>query len=163
MMKKLSFFFFLYSILLANPPIYIAFHWHMHQPVYWPYESVIETDENQRYDYSVADIHNQRTGPYTSWPMDAIQKAIDAGFGHAGAQISFSGSLIENLNTLENAGNGNFSGWKNRWKAAESSNPISPDVHTAWNFLINSQTSCYWYWDGSQEGRWDSHPTRALI
>lgn len=114
-MKKIFLFFFLFTILRANPPIYITFHWHMHQPVYWPYESVVETDQNNRYNYSVADIHNQRTGPYTSWPMDAIQKAIDAGLRHAGAQISFSGSLIENLNALENAGNMNFSGWKNRW------------------------------------------------
>jgi len=116
-MKKIFLFFALYSMLLANPPIYIAFHWHMHQPVYWPYESVVETDQVQRYDYSVVDIHNQRKGPYTSWPMDAIQAAIDAGLDHAGAQISFSGSLIENLNALEDAGHENFSGWKNRWKA----------------------------------------------
>jgi hypothetical protein len=115
-MKKFFLFCFLFTLLHANPPVYIAFHWHMHQPIYWPYESVIETDQYNRYDYSVADIHNQRTGPYTSWPMDAIQKAIDAGLEHAGAQISFSGSLIENLNALEIAGNVNYAGWKNRWK-----------------------------------------------
>jgi len=28
----------------ANPPIYIAFLWHMHQPVYRPGENVIQTD-----------------------------------------------------------------------------------------------------------------------
>lgn len=114
-MKKIFILFIFQAVLWANPPIYIAFHWHMHQPIYWPYESVVETDQHHRYDYSVTDIHNQRTGPYTAWPMDAIQKAIDAGMSHAGAQISFSGSLIENLNALESAGNGNFSGWKTRW------------------------------------------------
>jgi len=50
----------------TNPPIYIAFLWHMHQPIYWPYETVVQTDQNHRYSYSVVDIHNQRTGPYTT-------------------------------------------------------------------------------------------------
>ena len=99
----------------ADPPIYIAFLWHMHQPIYWPYETVVQTDQNQRYDYSVTDIHDQRTGPYTSWPKEAVQKGIDAGFAHFGAQVSVSGSLIENLNDLEAAGDGNFQGWKGNW------------------------------------------------
>ena len=94
-MKKIIFLFFIPLIVWANPPIYIAFHWHMHQPIYWPYETVIETDQNHRYDYSVVDIHNQRTGPYTAWPMDAIQKAIDAGLPHGGAHISFSAGQIK--------------------------------------------------------------------
>ncbi len=113
---------FLYSGLYAGdkntsgkPPIYIAFQWHMHQPIYWPYESIIQTDANNRMGYSVADIHNQRIGPYTSWPKDAVQKGIDAGLEHLGAQVSFSGSLMENLNNLEAAGNGNFSNWKSSW------------------------------------------------
>ena len=99
----------------ANPPIYIAFQWHMHQPIYWPYESIIQTDANSRWSFSVADVHNQRIGPYTSWPKDAVQKGIAAGLGHLGAQVSFSGSLMENLNNLEAGGNGNFSNWKSSW------------------------------------------------
>jgi hypothetical protein len=104
----------------TNPPIYIAFLWHMHQPIYWPYESLLVTDANARYSYSVVDIHNQRTGPYTSWPKDAVQKGINAGMGHFGAQVSLTGSLIENLNNLEAAGNGNFIGWKGNWNTAKS-------------------------------------------
>lgn len=99
----------------VNPPIYIAFLWHMHQPIYWPYETVVQTDQNGRYGYSVVDIHNQRYGPYTSWPKQAVQRGINAGMAHFGAQVSFSGSLIENLNNLESAGNGNFSNWKSHW------------------------------------------------
>ncbi len=99
----------------ANPPIYIAFLWHMHQPIYWPYESVVATDANQRYGYSVTDIHNQRLGPYTSWPKDAVSAGVAAGMPHFGAQVSFSGSLMENLNSLEAAGNGNFQNWKSSW------------------------------------------------
>ncbi len=103
-----------------NPPIYIAFLWHMHQPIYWPYESIIQTEQNNRYPFSVFDIHNQRTGPYTSWPKNAVQKGISANMLHFGAQVSFSGSLIENLNNLESNGNQNFSNWKSSWNSIKT-------------------------------------------
>ncbi len=119
-MKKSLLFLFLFSFTLTggekeNPPIYIAFLWHMHQPIYWPYENLLETDNNGRFPYSVTDIHNQRLGPYNSWPKDAVQSGIDAGLPHLGAQVSFSGSLVENLNNLEAGGNGNFQNWKSHW------------------------------------------------
>ena len=98
-----------------NPPVYIAFLWHMHQPIYYPYESVVQTELNGRFPYSVFDIFNQRTGPYTDWPAGAVQKGIDAGFSNFGAQVSFSGSLAENLNELEDYGNLNFQNWKSPW------------------------------------------------
>ncbi|MFZ4622294.1 MAG: hypothetical protein ACOYNS_17160, partial [Bacteroidota bacterium] len=101
-----------------NPPIYIAFLWHMHQPIYFPYESAVQTDANKRYSYSIADIHNQRTGPYTSWPKNAVAKGLD--LPNFGAQVSFSGSLIENLNALEANGNANFANWKSNWSTALS-------------------------------------------
>ncbi|MCP4708355.1 MAG: hypothetical protein GY869_07010, partial [Planctomycetes bacterium] len=100
-----------------TPPIYIAFLWHMHQPIYWPYESIIETENNGYYDYSLIEIHNVRTGPYTDWPANAVQMGIEAGMPHFGAQVSFSGSLIENLNNLETAGNQNFQNWKSPWNS----------------------------------------------
>lgn len=31
----------------------------------------------------------------------------------------------------------------------------------ALNYLLVAQLSDYWYWDGSLNGIWDSHPTRA--
>lgn len=104
----------------SNPPIYIAFLWHMHQPIYFPYENVYSTEAAKRYPFSVIDIFNQRIGPYTSWPKNAVQKGIDAGFQHFGAQVSFSGSLIENLNNLENGGNNNFLNWKSSWNNIRS-------------------------------------------
>jgi hypothetical protein len=100
----------------SRPPIYIAFLWHMHQPIYRPGETVIQTNNSGRYSYSVLDIHLSRTGPYTTWPNDAVRKGIDAGLPHLGASVSFSGSLIRNLNQIEAAGLG-FSGWKNPWRA----------------------------------------------
>ncbi len=100
-----------------NPPIYIAFLWHMHQPLYWPGETILETEANNYYPYSVFDIHNSRTGPYTNWPKIAVQKGIDANLPHAGASVSFSGSLVENLNLLEQNGNGNFQNWTSPWNS----------------------------------------------
>jgi len=72
----------------------------MHQPVYFPYESVQQTDSNGRFNFSVAGVHYERTGPYTSWPKNAVQQGADRGLPHAGVQVSFSGSLGENLNGL---------------------------------------------------------------
>ncbi|NOX18094.1 MAG: T9SS type A sorting domain-containing protein [Chlorobi bacterium] len=122
-MKKITvLIFFLFSCSLFaqnsatdNPPIYIAFLWHMHQPIYWPYESVIETINNNRYSYSVYDVFVSRTGPYTDWPKNAVMKGINAGFPNFGSQVSFSGSLIENLNNLESDGVSNFQNWKSHW------------------------------------------------
>ena len=106
----------------SNPPIYIAFLWHMHQPIYYPYENILATQASNKFPFSVVDIFNQRIGPYTSWPKNAVQKGIDAGFSHFGAQVSFSGSLIENLNNLENGGNQNFSNWKSSWNNIRTKN-----------------------------------------
>ncbi|MEM2900181.1 MAG: hypothetical protein QXT63_05265, partial [Thermoplasmata archaeon] len=53
----------------GNIPIYIAFHWHMHQPIYQPYENVCDT---MSADSTIRDVFDQRVGPYTTWPADAI-------------------------------------------------------------------------------------------
>lgn len=108
----------------TNQRIYIAFLWHMHQPIYWPYETIVQTQLNNRYPYSVFDIHNQRVGPYTSWPRMAVQRGINAGFQHFGAQVSISGSLIENLNNLEAYGNHNFQNWKLNWNIIKNQTTV---------------------------------------
>ena len=95
-----------------NPPIYIAFQWHMHQPVYWPGETVKQTIDNNRMTYNLKNVFTDRTGPYTNYAPGAVNKLT--GFQHAGAQVSFSGSLIENLNVLE-SNNMAFGGWKSNW------------------------------------------------
>jgi hypothetical protein len=97
-----------------NPKIYIAFLWHMHQPIYFPYENIVQTEQSGHYSFSLYDVHLSRTGPYTDWPKNAVLKGVNAGMGHFGAQVSFSGSLIENLNNLEQAGVG-FYNWKSHW------------------------------------------------
>ena len=111
----------------ANPPIYIAFQWHMHQPIYFPGETLTETDRAGHYSYSIKKIHTDRTGPYTNWPADAVQKGIDANLGHLGAQVSFSGTLIDNLNNLKKQ-QSTFVNWREPWqqiisKQTELGNP----------------------------------------
>ena len=98
----------------ANPPIYIAFLWHMHQPIYWPGETVTQTDAAGHYSFNVTDIFRQRIGPYTTWPTDAVEAGKNAGLAHLGASVSFSGSLIENMNNLRGTVN-EFSTWDSRW------------------------------------------------
>lgn len=90
----------------AQETLHVGFLWHMHQPIYTPGQNVLQTDASGRFSFSLQEVHNTRSGPYTSWPNDAIN--IGQGLPHLGAQVSFSGSLIENLNTL---------GWNN-WESS---------------------------------------------
>mgnify|MGYP001378637522 CR=1 FL=1 len=74
-------------------PIYITFVWHMHQPIYWPGESLLETAAAGHYSFDLVATHTDRSGPYTGWPRDAIGAARAAGLGRCGAQVSLTGSL----------------------------------------------------------------------
>ncbi len=105
------------TVFATNPPIYIAFQWHMHQPIYQPGQTVVESQNSGTFSYNLYDIFNTRSGPYTSWPSNAVNKMLT--MSHAGAQVSFSGSLIENLNVMESNGIG-FNGWKSGWNSMVS-------------------------------------------
>lgn len=105
-----------------KPKIYIAFQWHMHQPIYIPGETVLETYNGNTLTYDLLEVFTSRTHAYTTSPAGAVRKLIDAGLP-GGAQVSFSGSLVENLNVIENAGKG-FSGWKSTWKNIASEKTI---------------------------------------
>ncbi|MEM1330368.1 MAG: GC-type dockerin domain-anchored protein [Planctomycetota bacterium] len=99
---------------------HVAFLWHMHQPVYVPYLMPTAVDGAGYFSFSVVDVHNQRSGPYTWWPVNAVNSGLSQ--PHLGAHVSFSGSLIENLNSLEAAGvnGGMWSGWKNAYRGGQS-------------------------------------------
>ncbi|MDD3095828.1 MAG: T9SS type A sorting domain-containing protein [Candidatus Neomarinimicrobiota bacterium] len=124
-MKKLFFFIALFTMIYAEPPIYIAFLWHMHQPVYYPGEDVMQSAAAGHYSYNLLDVFNSRFGPYTSWPANGVTKGINAGLEQFGAQVSFSGSLVRNLNRLESAGNTNFTNWKSHWNGIKTRNTAS--------------------------------------
>jgi hypothetical protein len=82
----------------AQNPIHVTYLWHMHQPIYYPYETVNQTDGAGRFNFSVRGVHDQRLGPYGEWPKNAVQQGND--LPHAGVQVSFSGSLMENMTGL---------------------------------------------------------------
>lgn len=96
-----------------QPKIYIAFQWHMHQPIYTPGETVLETHEGGSLSYDLLDVFTSRTGAYTNWPAQAVDKLIAANLP-GGAQVSFSGSLVENLNVIEKS-TSHFQNWKKHW------------------------------------------------
>lgn len=104
----------------AQETTHVGFLWHMHQPIYYPGETVTQTDAAGHFSFSLADVHNQRFGPYTSWPKDAIQTG--SSLPHLGAQVSFSGSLMQNLNNLEAAGvnGGMWNNWDSSYNQAQS-------------------------------------------
>jgi hypothetical protein len=106
----------------GSAPIQIGFLWHMHQPIYVPYLDPMSADSF--FSFSVPDVHNQRFGPYTSWPRNAIEAGDH--LPYLGAQVSFSGSLIENLNALESAGvnGGMWNNWDFSYRAAQSNTSV---------------------------------------
>ena len=57
----------------AQETMNVGFLWHMHQPQYRPGENVLQTDASGAFSFSITDVHNQRLGPYTTWPRDAVQ------------------------------------------------------------------------------------------
>jgi len=100
------------------PKIYVAFHWHMHQPIYWPYEQITQTANNPQCTDSVIDYLTwpDRVGAYTHYPIDTIRN--HSGLPHMGAQVSFSGSLIENLNDLAAHGIAYGTDWAGYYRQA---------------------------------------------
>jgi hypothetical protein len=50
---------------------------------------------------------------------------------------------------------------KNFIETADQINPNSTNTRDAWKYYLNALSSDYWYWDGSLNGIWDSHPARA--
>jgi len=61
----------------AQNPIHVTYLWHMHQPIYFPYESVNQTDNAGRFNFSVRGVHDARTGAYGEWPKNAVQQGTD--------------------------------------------------------------------------------------
>lgn len=104
-------------------PVHVSFLWHMHQPRYIPDLGPFGSDPF--FSYSVPDIHNQRSGPYTTWPAAAVDRG--SFMPHHGAHVSFSGSLIENLNELEASGinGGMWTNWKGAYRAKQQALPAN--------------------------------------
>lgn len=85
----------------AQNPIHVTYLWHMHQPIYYPRLGVTEIDNAGLFSFNLrSQVFDPRTGPYTDWPRAAVQAGADRSMPHAGVQVSFSGSLMENLNGI---------------------------------------------------------------
>ncbi len=116
----------------AATGVHTTYLWHMHQPIYWPdqsvwnpgrYETAYETITLGHSLNNVFDIFNKddRVADYQWYPKDALQSVLD--LPDAGAQVSFAGALIENLNGLGAAGwNGGryASNWYSHYRTAMS-------------------------------------------
>ncbi|HXE71820.1 MAG TPA: hypothetical protein VNO81_04085, partial [Candidatus Nitrosotenuis sp.] len=101
-----------------KPKIYVAFHWHMHQPIYWPGQDIVETSRNPECtDNPIPHVTwPDRVHGYTHYMADAVEQ--NSNLPHMGAQVSWTGSLTENLDTLARHGIEFGPGWMDRYRAA---------------------------------------------
>ena len=87
----------LFAVSALAAPIHVTHLWHMHQPISYPYETPGTVDANNRFNFSVQGVWDgDRVNAYQNWPASAANMAS----GHGGSQMSYSGSLAENNNSL---------------------------------------------------------------
>jgi len=132
---------FLTFAAFAQNQIHVTYLWHMHQPVYYPYESVNATDSAGRFNFSVKGVHDQRLGPYGEWPKNAVQQAADKGIAHGGVQVSFSGSLMENMNGLYGFGWRDHYRWGRNGLRTVRNNPRLDAVGIAYHHSLMPLTT----------------------
>jgi hypothetical protein len=115
----------------AFAQVYTTYHWHLHQPIYWPETSTSNNNTYQKaYESMVSGgIHPQNDlDQIFSWPdrVAAYQFRIRDAIGSiqqadGGAQISYSGSLVENVESLAHAGSlGYDDNWENANRQARN-------------------------------------------
>ncbi len=143
-MKRLIFFslIFVFSANFLISQVHTSYLWHLQQPIYWP-----EAGQSNPYHYqAVKESHDIKTsggnnyGTGTSHPTNNLQEifskqdrvnvyqhrvkdAVNAITWHneAGAQVNYSGCLIENVNSLADANQwGYYSGWENNFQTART-------------------------------------------
>ncbi len=104
---------------LASGNVHTTWLWHLHQPVYWPdrrvsgpdhCEAAWDTIQQQNAGRAhpspelLSDIFGlaDRMAAYQGRPRDALSNLL--GYPNAGAQLSYSGALMENVQSLGAAG-----------------------------------------------------------
>ncbi len=124
--------------------VHTSYLWHMQQPNYWPekskatpnrYQTVWESFnlKNSGDSWNVYDdgkshplnnleeifSKNDRVKAYQYGPKNSVQTLL--GLPNGGAQVNYSGCLIENVNSLANAGAWGYSqGWQNNFIEAKN-------------------------------------------
>ena len=110
--------------LLAQEKLHFSYHWHMEQPIYWPdqksgapdryehaWESILRTDAGAAHpanDLRAIFGKADRVAAYQGRPRDTISAISWA--PEAGAQVSYSGGLIFNIESLSFAGQLGYGG-----------------------------------------------------
>jgi len=135
-MRRLIFFSVFTILILPNlfSQVHTTYLWHLQQPIYWPAQSVWDANRYQSVweshwrKFNAGEEHPQndlqdifgkadRVAVYQYRCKDAVQTLT--GYSEAGAQVNYSGCLIENINSLANAGEwGYYSGWENSFVEA---------------------------------------------
>ncbi len=124
-MKLVKVFFLYTSIFLpcAFSQVYTTYHWHLQQPIYWPeisswdnntyqkaYESMTGGGEHPENNLNEIFGKADRVAVYQYRVRDSIGLIQQP---DGGAQISYSGCLVENVESLANAGSLGYSpGWE---------------------------------------------------
>ena len=140
MKKKLFLYFFFILTIVLNATVHTTYLWHLQQPIYWPelsnwnpyqYQTVWESqwlkdnngnwypDSIQHPMNNLTDIfgNDDRKAVYQYRCKDAVQSLL--GFSDAGAQVNYSGCLMQNVNSLAYNGQlGYSSGWQNNFITA---------------------------------------------
>ncbi len=134
----------LVMVAFAASPLHSQVHtsylWHLEQPIYWPETSVWDPNqhqnvwESQYLKSSGGNMYNDgqshplnnlqdifgnedRKAVYQYRAKDAVQTLL--GLPEAGAQVNYSGCLMENVNSLASAGQWGYStGWQNNFITA---------------------------------------------
>lgn len=149
-MKLKLFFSILFIAISSYSQVQTTYLWHMHQPTYWGevsqsnpnrYQMVKESQDlklsggNTYSDGLAHPLNNleeifglaDRVNAYQYQPKNAVQSMLS--FSKAGAQMTYGGSLIENINSL---GAANQWGYSANWKN---------DVNTAHNWQTSGGKS----------------------
>ena len=130
----------LFTGIYGHSQVHTSYLWHLEQPIYWPETSVWNPHEYQKVWesqylkwnngnwYSDGQQHplnnlqeifsnDDRKAVYQYRTKDAVQSLL--GHAEAGAQVNYSGCLMENVRSLADAGQwGYYSGWENSFITA---------------------------------------------
>ena len=124
--------------------IYTSYHWHLQQPIYWPDESNFGNTYQKAWESMVYGGENPQNNLEEIFGSDdrvaayqyRIRNSISLMSGsRSGAQISYTGCLIENINSLSsNNSLDYYSGWNNSF--IESSNWMTPGMNPKLDIVI---------------------------
>lgn len=142
MLRTLLFILLLFVLSNSYSQVHTSYLWHLEQPIYWPETSVWNpnvyqkawesqylkwnngnwySDGQQHPLNNIQEIfgNDDRKAVYQYRAKDAVQSLL--GLPEAGAQVNYSGCLMENVNSLAEAGQWGYStGWQNNFVTARS-------------------------------------------